>query len=612
MKRIVFLSLLIPFATALHAQKVIFEANSPLVVGVGEPFRVEFSLNAAPVEFAAPDFAGFEVLAGPSQAQGQNISIVNGTMTKSVNYTITYVLQASSAGKFTIQPARVKVDGKSYATRQVTVEIVDPGSSGSQSGGGARSDQPQNGGGSGKISAEDLFATVTADRTTVYKGQPLKVVFKLYSRVNMSNVENVKFPAFNGFWTQELNSGGNWQKERHASREYDTKVIKEVLLYPQQSGTLSIEPFDMTAIVMLVTQRPQQSIMDAMMGAAQDVTEVRRKVTTQPVRITVKELPAGAPSSFNGAVGTFSMDVDAPKTPLTANSSGAITIKISGTGNLPLIQAPKLAMPPAFEQYNVKTTESLNPSPSGISGYRQFEYPFVARAEGEYDLGTIEFSYFSPEQMKYVTLRSGPVNLETIRDTNGKSSPAGGGAMVSALSKEDVKILGQDIRFIKLGSAGLRSKATALFGTIVYWLIVIVLMLLAAGAFLFLREHIEQRKDSAFVKGRKANKMALSRLASAAQSMKEGNKRNFYEEILKALWGYMGDRLNIPASMLTRESVREALTRKGVPSASAEKYIGVISECEYAQYSPDAQDHMGENYKAAVEVISKIESSIKR
>ena len=448
--------------SASAAEKVTFEANSPLTVAVGEPFRVEFALNAQPEpgSFKAPSFEGFDVIAGPAEAQGQSIQIVNNSMTRVVNYTITYVLVPQGAGNVTVGAAEVTVEGTTYRTKPLAIEVVDegkaPGGGGSAAGGQPqrREEASSESAAQSRVAKDDILLRAIVSRTSVFKGEPLRVTFKLYERVPIVGYNDVKFPSFNGFWAQELNTeNARRERETFNGKVYETLVAKEYLLYPQQAGTLVIEPAEITAVAQVVIQSRRS--LDPFFGGGHDFVNVPRKVQSPRINVTVKPLPAGAPASFSGAVGSFAMDAVLPPDRLAANSAATYTVKISGTGNLTFVQAPKLTLPASFEQYNVKTTESINASAAGISGYRQFEYPFIARAEGTYEVEPVEFSYFDPARMQYMTLRSRPLELEITPDAKG----GGGDAYVvqgRGMSKEEVKMLGQDIRFIKLGNAQLR------------------------------------------------------------------------------------------------------------------------------------------------------------
>ena len=624
MKRTVYtwmLTLLTVFgATVASAdEKVSFEVKAPMVVAKGEAVRVEFSLNASPDEgsFTAPSFEGFDVIAGPAFSQGSSIQIVNGQMTRSSNYTITYVLLPQQEGNFTIGAASVRVGKSQYKTKALPIEVVDEGaaggkgqpavsgSSGAQGGSAAGTDAQT--AAQGQVGRDDILLRLSVSRQVVFKGEPLRATFKLYRRVPIVGYENIKFPSFNGFWAQELNVGNAaWQRETLGGKVYESVVVREYLLYPQQAGTLTVEPADITAIAQVVVQSSRN--VDPFFGGGHEVYDVRRRVQTPRVSITVKELPAGAPSSFSGAVGRFTMEATPPQGPLGANSSGTFTVRISGTGNLPFVQAPKLTLPASFEQYDVKTTESIKTTAAGTSGYRQFEYPFIPRAEGSYRIEPVEFTYFDPGQMRYVTLASGETTLEVTPDANGPNESY----VVKGLTKEDVRMLGQDIRFIKLGRAQLRTVAGPFLFSGAYFILLGGILVLFVLIYAALRKQIRDSQNMALVRGRRANKVAVERFRTARRYMTEQNRQAFYEEMLRALWGYMSDKFNIPVANLTKENVREELLRRGVATEEAQRFSSIITRCEEAQYSPVASARMSDIYREGLDLVSSVESVIKR
>lgn len=586
---------------------VSFEASAPLLVAAGENFRIEFTVNAEPERnsFEAPTFEGFLLVAGPVTSRGSNMYIVNGSMEKTEYHTYTYVLQGTAKGKYTIGSAAIAVEGKSYRTQPVTIEVVDEGGSQQPQGGaaasGARSADKS-------IGANDLLMRLTVNKTDVFKGEPVVAALKLYKRVSLLGSEGAKFPSFNGFWTQELDSENNmWQRETYDGRIYETLVVREYLLYPQQTGKLRIDPAEMTVVAQIVVPGSSRGF-DPFFDQP-DVMEVRRKLTTAPVEINVKELPAGAPSSFSGAVGRFTMEATPPASNFTANSAATYTVKISGTGNLPFVQAPTLSLPSSFELYDVKTTESLKNSLQGISGYRQFEYPFIARAEGEYDIPAVEFSYFDPAQLKYVTLSSRELALTIDPDASGGLS---GAPVIGGVSKEEVKLLGQDIRFIKLGSAGLRPVRSVFVGSAGYWSCLALLLALFAGSSIYLRKRIKEMQNVTLIRGKRANRVALQRFRAAAKYMDQNDQHGFYEEMLRALWGYMSDKLNIPVANLTKENVREELRKRNIAPETIQQFIDIIISCDEAQYSPMASAQMNEVYAEGVNIISELESTLKK
>lgn len=369
-----------------------------------------------------------------------------------------------------------------------------------------------------------------------------------------------------------------------------------------------IDPAQLTAVAQVVVPGRNP---DPFFGGP-EVYNVRMPLQTQRITVAVKELPDGAPESFSGAVGSFQMEATPPPSHLAANSSATYVVRISGTGNLTFVQAPRLNLPGSFEQYNVKTIESIHSSASGTSGYRQFEYPFIARAEGRYEVPPVEFTYFSPAQKSYVTLTSKALSLEVESDGSGTGSAGPVVVGGRGLSKEEVKLLGQDIRFIKLGNARLRMRTAPFFGSGAYWGALGAVLLLFGATYAALRKRIRESQNVALVRGKRANKVAVQRFRVAKRYMAEENQRAFYEEMLRALWGYMGDKFNIPVANLTKEYVREELHKRGVAPEVSQRFTAIISQCDEAQYSPVASVRMSDVYAEALDVVSRIETAMKR
>lgn len=610
--------LLMTVVTAWAAGKPVLEVSTPLTVALGEPFRVEFSLNAKPDEdsFQAPDFAGFDVLAGPAVSRGSSIQIINGSMSKSVNVSYTYVLLPKAAGAQTIGVATVVVEGETVQSHPQPIEVVDESAAaqsptqGSTAQRQQRRDQMQ-GDAANRVAEDDVLLRAFVSKRSVYKNEPLHVTYKLYTRVQFVDYSFDANPSFNGFWAQDLvKKGSNAQtgRETYNGKVYDTYVLGDWLLYPQQAGALTIDPMGMTIVAQVVVQSRNR---DPFFGGGHEVYNVPRKVQSSPVTITVKPLPEGAPADFNGAVGSFQLEETPPADRLAANSGATYTVRISGTGNLTFVQAPTLQLPSSFEQYNVKTTEAINTSASGISGYRQFEYPFIARAEGEFEIPAVEFSYFDPARRQYHTLTSKGLLMEVTPDAKGTSSEAvvlpGRG-----LSKEEVKLLGEDIRFIKLGDSRLGKEREPLIFSRLYWALLGVIIVLFGITYLALRRKIRESQNLVLVRGKRANKVALQRFRVARQAMEEQNRHAFYEEMLHALWGYMSDKFNIPVSNLTKESVREELLKRGITQEECQRFSQIITRCDEAQYSPMATAQMQEVYEEGVALLSLVEQRVKR
>lgn len=586
-----------------------FEINTPLIVTAGEMFRVEFVLDTNKPDdgsFTPPDFAGLDILAGPTTSTGFEFRSINGVNTQKKTCTITYVVMAQNVGNITIGSASISVDGKSYTTKATPIEVVDGGAERQQQQQGRAAEQGnavQN-----KVAKDDIVLRLNLSRTNVYKGEPIRASLTLYTRASIVGFEDVKLPSFNGFWSQEL-PVDNYKPQRETldGKVYDSQIIKEYLLYPQQSGSLTIESADITAIARVVIQNARN--FDPFFGGGAEEYNVKRKLSTGNITVKVDELPAGAPASFAGAVGEFTISAEMPPAQIKANSAATYTVKVAGTGNLTFLQAPTLTLPSSFEAYSVRNTESIRSTTQGTTGYRQFEYPFIARAEGEYDIPAVEFSFFSPQKGAYVTLATEPLKMEVSPDVSGDNRPA---QVVASPSKEDVRQLGTDIRFIKMGRAALRKEAAPLMFSTTYFVLLFAILALFAALYFALRKMIRDSKNTVLVRNRRANKVAIQRFRAAERHMQAGDRQAFYKEMLHAFWGYMSDKLNIPVADLTKESIREELQRRGVTADEAQRFTDIMTRCDEAQYSPSTSVEMNEVYTEGVRLISHIESIVKR
>ncbi len=595
-----------------------FTTNAPMTVAVGETFRIEFALNAQPDgdnSFVAPEFNGFDVIAGPAVSRGSSVQIINGSMTKSVNYTYTFVVVANAAGANTIGSASVEVDGKRYTTKALPIEVVEESASQSQSQSQSQGQQGATQSSSSssqqgdRIAEDDILLRTVVSRTSLFKGEPLRATIKLYSRVAIAGAENEKMPSFNGFWSQDIRDNNrSVQRETYNGKVYETQVLSDYLLYPQQSGKLTIDPASMTVVAQV---RVRSRNADPFFGGGYEIVNVRRQIATPQITIDVKNLPAGAPASFSGAVGNFTLESSMSSEDVAANSSLAYTVRISGTGNLSLIQAPDVALPSTFEKYNVKTTESINTNQYGASGYKQFEYPIIPRSEGEFELKPTTFSFFNPQSMKYETLTSPTYNIAVASDGQGGGSSESA-TVRRALSKEDVKLLGEDIRFIKIDKGSFKRRSQPFILSNGYWAVVALIFILFAAAYILLRRYIKESQNSILTRGKRANKVAIQRFKAANAFMTSQNEKAFYKEVLSAIWGYMSDKFNIPVANLTKESVRRELTKRGVSQELVSSFSDVVTICDEAQYSPMASAQMNEVYMKALKMISNIETEIKR
>ena len=605
------LTLIIALCTAVVVwadEQVSFSLNAPMIASVGEAFRIEFELNAKPDSdsFVPPSFENFDVVAGPSVSQGSSVQIINGEITKSVSYAITYVLIPQKAGTFAIAPASIGVKKKTYTTQRTAIEVRDGVQGGAtQQNNNSGQNESAESRANRTIEKDDLLLRLELSKKSVYKGEPVRAILKLYSRVNIAGSEGAKMPSFNGFWSQQVDIEQGPFRETLNGKVYETYNIAEYLLYPQQGGALTIEPAELTVVAQVVVKSNRG--FDPFFGGGHEVYNVRRPLKTPAVKVQVKEFPAGAPASFSGAVGRYTMSHRLSSAEVAANSAVTLQLTISGSGNLNFVSAPTLSLPSSFELYDVKSDEKIQTNASGSVGYRRFDYPFIVRAEGDYEIAPIEFTYFDLEKKKYVTLATPPLKMVVTPDKNAATQPQ----QVVGIKREDVRLLGEDIHFIKLGAPALRSVVAPLALSPIYWAAIVAMLFVAIVAYFLIRKQIRDSRNVVLVKGKRANKVAIKRFRIAEKYMREQDRRAFYEEMLRALWGYLGDKFNIPVADLTREVVREELSRRGA-LAEAETIITVIARCEEAQYSPSSSGEMNDIYEEGVDAVSKIESAIKK
>ena len=590
---------LLMLSWAASAQ-VSFTVDAPALTALGRPFNVAFTIDAEPEQnsFKAPEFEeNFDVVAGPSTSVGRSMQFINGKQSSSYNYTITYALMPRESGTFTIGSASVKVDGKTYTTRPMLVEVI-----AEKQGAGAKTPNTSP---EGSIGRDDILLRLKVSDTELYKGESLRASLVLYTRVTVENIESLTMPPFDGFWSQELSFDNAPSREEYNGRVYETYKITELLLSPQESGKIVIPEAVMDVVAQVVVQDRRN--YDPIFGGRQ-VYRVSRELKSAPVTINVKEFPAGAPQSFNGAVGNFSLRSTMPAAEIDANSADQIELTISGTGNLKFITAPRITLPESFEVYDTKVVDNCKVTATGTTGSLTYTYPFVARSAGAFTIPRIEFSFFNPDTQAYETLATEPFTLVVKDDGSiAASAPATSNYNYGGPMRQ----LDRDIRFIHTGKLPKRAAAAFIL-TPLYWLAIVAMVALFILIYAVLRKRIRERSNTVARRMRHADKMAVQRLRMAERYMNEANRHAFYEEMLRAMWGYISDKFNIPVASLTKEKIREELYRRNVAEATAEQFCEVISRSEEAQYAPSASGEMTDIYAEAVEVISKIESAVKR
>ncbi|HNY04998.1 MAG TPA: BatD family protein [Candidatus Egerieousia sp.] len=609
------------FVTVFSGNKAMaqsFVLNAPRVVGQNEQFTIAFSSNGDVDNFNAPSISGASVLAGPSKSSYSSMQIINGRRTDSHEVTYTYVLQAGSSGTVRISAASANVSGRSMSTRPVSISIVAGASSqsGQQSSGysggnsGSRQQADNDYGYSTPVSSgkADVFMRLDLNKTKVVKGEPIIATLKIYTRSNITGFEDIKFPVFNGFWSQEIETPQNinFTRERVGNQIYSSAVLRKYMLLPQQTGKLTINPAELVCQVQVVSsQRRSRNLFDDFFDS-DAYSLVKKKVATGRATVYVSPLPGNAPASFGGGVGNFSMSARLTRQDIKSNEAASLIIDINGTGNLNLISAPAVTLPSDFEKYDVKTTNSFTNGASGASGKKTFEFPFIPRSEGKFTIPQIDYSYYDISQGRYVTLHAGPITVNVTKGTASNSS------YVTAANQQQVSNIGEDIRYIANGSPRLAKKGSFLIVSWLFYFIFVLILAAFYGLYRYLKNLVAINGDILRSKNKRANKVAKSRLKLAQTYLGQNKVQEFYEELHKALLGYISDKLSIQFADMQRDTIESTLEEKKIGKDEITGFMKLLDDCEMVRYSPEgAAGAMDAQYENGVKIISDLENKLK-
>lgn len=608
MRKIVFLWMAL-FATALCSyadDKVTFTASAaPDVVAVGDQLRLSYTVNTQKVkDFRVPSIKGFDVLMGPSRSYSrQNF---NGNVTENLTYT--YILLAKAEGEYTIPGATLSVGKDQYLSNSVKIKVLPADQSsnaqGAGSGQGGRSSSSSSG---TSISNNDLFITATLSKTNVYEQEAILLTYKIYTVVDLRGFDNVKLPDFKGFHSQEveLPNDRQWGLEHYKGRNYHSTIYRQFVLFPQQSGKLTIDAarFDASVEKMEEVVDPFEAFFNGGGGSIQ----IKKTLMTPKLTVDVKSLPAGKPTDFSGGVGEFTISSSINSTDVKTNDAITIKLVISGTGNLKLVSDPEVKFPEDFEVYDPKVDNKFRLTNAGLSGNKVIEYLAIPRNAGTYKIPPIKFSYFDIKSRSYKTLTTEEYVVQVAKGAGNATQ-----TIANFTNKEDLKVLNEDIRFIKQNDVKLMPKGEYFYGSTTYWLFYLIPGILFITCFVLYRKQIAANANVARVRTKKANKVAVKRMKQAEKLLAANKKDEFYDEVLKALWGYISDKLNIPVSRLSKDNIEEELLKYGVSDDLIKEFLNALNSCEFARFAPgDANQAMDKVYTESFEVISKMENSIK-
>lgn len=612
MKKILSILFICSMALITYAADAVeFKASAPAQVIMGKPFQLTYSVNQRAKDLRAPEFVDFDYIAGPYTSQSSSTSFVNGKRTSSFTLTYTYTLMPNKEGVFTLPPATIKVDGEQYTSNGVRITVLPPdepthaGAARQQSGNVSASTQQRE---AANVNAENIFMRTLASKTKVHEQEVILLTYKLYfAGVDVAQfTNNTRLPEFKGFLKQELEIGEiQTELEHYNGRNYQTAVIYRTLLFPQRSGDIVIDPAQFEAVLRVQNRAQVRSIFDDFFNS---YTTVAKPLTAPSVTIHVSELPAGKPAGFSGGVGQFAINSRISNTYLQTNEAVTLTLTIQGAGNMKLLKTPAVDWPEGFEVYDPKVTNNFKNTLSGVSGTKTIEYLAIPRAGGTYTIPAVQFAYYDTQADTYKTLSTPEYTLNIARSANEESSAA---VVNNFVQKENIQQFGSDIRYIYTNDQPrfIQQASSLTFGSLAFWAWYGAPSLLAAILFFLFRKQIKENADITRVRYKKANKVAQRRLKAAEKLLKENQKEAFYEEIERAAWTYLSDRLSIPTAQLNKENIAQILSNKGVSQTVIGELHRVLTTAEFARYAPTSDHAMQDMYNDTTNIINQLENA---
>ncbi|MCD4696560.1 MAG: BatD family protein [Bacteroidales bacterium] len=605
------LSIVFLLASFAQAQNIRFIASSKNVVRTGERFQLVYTLNAEGKNFRPPSLDKFRVLGGPSTSTNSSIQIINGNVTRTVEYTYTYILQATTEGIFDITAAEITVEGKNIASNALKIQVV-------KSNAAQQGQQGNSGSGQNNVIEnikDEVFIRATASKLSPLQGEQVVVTYKLYYRIGISSPEFSKEPSFKGFWVNDLLKDKNFPqyKENYKGQLFNVAEIKKVALFPQRTGKVTINPLELSCQVQVKAQNQKRSrdpfesfFNDPFFNRYQTI-EVEFK--SNSVSLNIKPLPINnRPADFSGAVGKFDMSSSIDKTELAANEAINLKFSISGTGNVELVDKINVSFPPDFEVYDPKVTKNMNYDPKGVSGRKTFEYLIIPRTAGEFKIDPVKFVFFDLRKKQYITLTSPVYEISVEKGESGEANYT-----FSGTNQADIKYIGSDIRHIHTDNPGLKLTGSLFFGSVTFYILLAAPLILFVLFIIFWKNELKKRSNIALMRNRKATKVAQKRLKKAQLFLQENKQNEFYEEVSQALWGYLSDKFSIPLVHLSMDSVKETLLKKDVKDEIIDSFINTLNNCEYARFAPgESQANMENIYDEGVIIITTMEKELRQ
>ena len=581
--------------------------SAPSHVAVGEQFRLTYTVNTQDVsDFRAGDIPDeLEVLIGPNRSMQSSYQMINGHTSSSSSITYTYIVAATKNGTYTIPAAHVVVGGKTIASNAIKIQVSGTAQSNSGSARQRQNDDgPEMRDAGSAISGSDLFIKVSASKKRVHEQEPILLTYKVYTLVQLTQLRG-DMPDLKSFYTQEVDlpQQKSFTIETVNGRPYRTCTWSQYVMFPQMTGKLQIPSITFEGIV--VQQNRNVDPFEAFFNGGSGYIEVKKKIVAPGIEIQVDPLPT-RPADFSGGVGQFNITAQLNKTETKTNDPVSMRIIVSGTGNLKLIKQPVVEFPKDFDKYDAKITDQTKLTPNGLEGSKIYDILFVPRHQGKYEIPPVKFTYFDTSKNSYQTVQSEAFVLDVAKGS-------GAGTVSDFSGQEDLKELNKDIRYIKTGAAEVQGVDGFFFGSVAYWATLGVLALIFISLFVIFRQRAIDNANVTKMRGKKANKVATKRLKKAAKLMKDNKPSEFYDEVLRALWGYVGDKLSMPVEQLSHDNISQRLAERQVDESTIAQFIEALDECEFERYAPgDPKGNMNKVYEKAITAIERIEDAMKK
>ena len=596
------------YLSPLTSTSQTLQGSAPSHVAVGEQFRLTYTVNTQNAsDFRAGDIPDeLEVLIGPNRSMQSSYQMINGHTSSSSSITYTYIVCATKNGSFTIPPAHVSVGGKTIASNSLNIKVS--GSPQASAGGSPRHQRQDEQGeirdAGSQISGSDLFIKVSANKKRVYEQEPVLLTYKVYTLVGLTSLRG-DMPDLKSFYTQEVSlpTQKSFSIETFNGRPYRTTTWSQYVMFPQMTGKLQIPSITFEGIV--VQQNRNIDPFEAFFNGGSGYVEVKKKIVAPGIDIQVDPLPE-RPAGFSGGVGHFSVSASLNKTETKANDPVSLRITVSGTGNLKLVKQPQIELPKDFDKYEPKITDKTKLTSAGIEGSMIYDILIVPRHQGHYELPPVSLTYFDTTANVYKTVTSEPLTLDVAKGS-------GPGAMSDYSGQQDLQELSRDIRYIKTGDVRQRGMEEFFFGSVSYWMTLAIMVLVFISLFVIFRQRAIENANITKRRAGKANKVATKRLKKASKLMADNKPGEFYDEVLRALWGYVGDKLNIPVEQLSHDNISQRLGDRGVGEETIAQFMGALDECEFERYAPgDPKGNMNKVYEKAMTAIEQIEGTMKK